>query len=186
MTALRSFAPWIAFAAASAVADWRLAAIVALAISLANAAGRRRDNADPDDLATAATVFFAALAIVSVADPGSSVQQYIPALAPAALCAGAGLSVLRGRPFTIPFAKRSTPPELWDQPRFYAANVAISMIWIVSFAVSALALGVIRATAPDATGLLIEAQILGFVVPMRCTALYRRRLRARYEIVAAA
>jgi len=185
MSALRSFAPWMGFTVVSVVADWRLAAAVALVISLAGAVSRRRQAAAPDDLANAATLFFGALAIVSILDPGSSLQHYIPALAPAALCAGAGLSIVRGRPFTIPFAQRSTPPELWDQPRFYAANVTISMIWVISFAVSALALGIIRAAAPDATGLLIEAEILAFVVPMRCTAFYRRRLRTRYATAVA-
>ncbi len=92
-------------------------------------------------------MFFAALTIVSIANPNSGLQHYIPALAPAALGTGAGLSILRGRPFTIPFAKRSTPPELWDQPRFYAANVTISMIWTVSFAVTAAVLATVLATA---------------------------------------
>jgi len=64
--------------------------------------------------------------------------------------------------------------------------VTISMIWGVSFGVSAIALGLIQATAPNATGLLIEAEVLAFVVPMRCTAFYRRRLRARYAAVVAA
>lgn len=186
MSALRSFAPWIAFTIASAIADWRLAAALALCVSLAGAVARRRENAEPDDLANAATVFFAALTIVSVGQPHSGLQDYIPALAPAALGIGAGLSILRGRPFTIPFAKRSTPPELWDQPRFHAANVTISMIWVISFVVTATVLATVLATAAHPAGLVIETEILAFVVPMRCTAFYRRRLRARYAALAAA
>ena len=145
MSALRSFAPWIAFTIISAIADWRLAAALALCISLAVAVARRQEDTEPNDLANATTVFFATLTIVSIANPSSGLQHYIPALAPAALGTGAGLSILRGRPFTIPFAKRSTPPELWDQPRFYAANVTISMIWTISFAVTAALLATVLA-----------------------------------------
>ena len=138
MSALRSFAPWIAFTAV--IGHRRLAsrcrARRCASRSPAPSPAASQD-AEPDDLANATTVFFAALTIVSVANPNSGLQQYVPALAPAALGIGAGLSILRGRPFTIPFAKRSTPPELWDQPRFYAANVTISMIWTVSFALTA-------------------------------------------------
>jgi hypothetical protein len=186
MSALRSFAPWIAFTITSAIADWRLAAALALCISLAGAVARRRQVAEPDDLANATTVFFAALTLVSIAHPSSGLQHYIPALAPAALSIGAGLSILRGRPFTIPFAKRSTPAELWDQPRFYTANVTISMIWTVSFALTAALLTTVLATAAHPAGLVVEIEILAFVVPMRCTAFYRRRLRARYAALATA
>ncbi len=186
MSALRSFAPWIAFTAASAIADWRLAAALALCISLAGAVARRHDDTEPNDLANATTMFFAALTIISIANPDSGLQHYIPALAPAALGIGAGLSILRGRPFTIPFAKRSTPPELWDQPRFYAANITISMIWTVSFVLTAIVLATVLATAAHPTGLVVEIEILAFVVPMRCTAFYRRHLRARYAALATA
>ena len=51
------------------------------------------------------------------------------------------------QPFTIPFATRSTPPELWDQPRFYTANATISMIWTVSFVATAAVLATVLATA---------------------------------------
>ena len=186
MSALRSFALRIAFTITSAIADWRLAAALALCISLAGAVARRQQDTEPNDLANATTVFFAALTIVSIANPGSGLQRYVPALAPAALGIGAGLSILRARPFTVPFAKRSTPAELWDQPRFYTANVTISMIWTVSFAVTAAVLATVLATAAHPAGIVIETEILAFVVPMRFTALYRRRLRARYAAVAAA
>jgi len=186
MSALRSFAPWIAFTITSAIADWRLAAALALCISLAGAVARRHEDTEANDLANATTVFFAVLTIVSITSPSSGLQHYVPALAPAALGIGAGLSIVRGRPFTIPFAKRSTPPELWDQPRFHAANVTISMIWTVSFAVTAAVLATVLATATHPTGLVIETEVLAFVVPMRCTAFYRRRLRARYAALATA
>ena len=186
MSALRSFAPWVAFTIASAIADWRPATALALCISLAGAVARRDEDDEPNDLGSATTVFFAALTIVSIADPSSGLQHYVPALAPAALGIGAGLSILRGRPFTIPFAKRSTPPEFWDQPRFYAANVTISMIWTVSFALTASILATVLATAAHPAGLVLETEILAFVVPMRCTAFYRRRLRARFATLATA
>ena len=180
MSNARSLAPWFVFSVASAVGDWRLAANAALVVAVVNALARRRRGSAPDDLAASGMAFFAALAIASSVSPDSHLQHFVPALAPAALGLGAAMSILRGRPFTIPFAKRSTPPELWDQPRFYAANVTITLIWTVSFFVTALALALALSPAAHGSGLVVELEVLGFVVPMRCTAFYRRRLQARY------
>ena len=181
MSNLRTAAPWIAFTAGSAVADWRVGASLALAIAVAAAIGRRRSG-ERDDLATASLVFFVCVTAVSIADPSSAVHHDLPALAPAALGLGAAVSILRGRPFTIPYAKRSTPAELWDQPRFHHANVVISTLWAVSFIVTAAALFTLLAVGGHA-GLIIEVEVAGVLVPVRLTALYRRRLRARFASV---
>jgi hypothetical protein len=181
MSSMRNFAPWIAFSAASVVADWGTAATIALGAAALSAVDRRRRHAERDDLAVVTLAFFSVLAAVAAIAPSSPVHTYIPALSPAVLGLGAGMSILRGRPFTIPYAKRSTPPELWDQPRFYDANVTITLIWTVCFFAAAVAIAAILARAAHPAGLVVEAEVLGFVVPMRCTAWYRRRLRARYD-----
>lgn len=184
MSSLRNFAPWIAFGVVSTVADWRFAGAVALVLAVAGAVERHRSGADPDDLANAAVVLFAALTAVGMIDPTSPVHSYIPALSVGAIGIGAAASIIRGRPFTIAFAKRSTSPDAWSHPRFHAANVTISAVWTASFFATAAALAVARVAAPHATGLIIEIQVLGFVVPMRFTALYRRRLRTRFAAAA--
>jgi hypothetical protein len=186
MSTLRNFAPWIAFTVASVVVDWRTAATVALATATVAALDRRRRHVERDELAVATLAYFTGLTVLAAVAPGSSVHTYIPAMSPAVLGVGAGLSILRRQPFTIPFAKRSTPPELWNQPRFYSANVTISSIWTFSFFAAALAIGAILIIATHPAVLVVEAEILAFIIPMRCTAWYRRRLRARYAALSAA
>jgi hypothetical protein len=186
MKDLRNFAPWIAFAVASLIADWRTAATIALATATVAALDRRHHHAAPDDLAAAGLAYFTGLTVVAAVAPGSPVHTYIPALSPAALAVGAVLSIIRGRPFTMPFAKRSTPEELWGQPRFYDANVTISLIWTLSFAAAALAIASIVTISANPAPLVVAIQALGFIIPMRCTSWYRRQLRARYATLSPA
>jgi len=125
---------------------------------------------------------FAFLTAVGAIGPQSSVHHYVPAMAPAALSAGAVMSIVRGQPFTIAIAKRYTPPERWHEPRFYRANIWISTMWAISFLATAIALAVLLTTASHPATWVIVLEVLGFVVPMRCTAVYRSRLRAREAI----
>ena len=186
MKDLRNFAPWIAFAVASLVADWRTAATIALATATVAALDRRHQHGERDDLAAAGLAYFTGLTIAAAIAPASPVHTYIPALSPAVLALGAGLSILRGRPFTIPFAKRSTPPELWDQPRFYDANITISLIWVISFATAAIAIASILTVAAHPAPLVVAIQALAFIIPMRGTAWYRSHLRNRYAALSPA
>jgi hypothetical protein len=186
MKDLRNFAPWIAFAVVSMVADWRAAATIALATATVAALDRRHHHEARDDLAAAGLVYFTGLTVVAAVAPASPVHAYIAALSPAALAVGAALSIIRGRPFTIPFAKRSTPPELWDQPRFYDANVTISLIWTLSFAAAAVAIASVVIMSANPAPLVVAIQALGFIIPMRCTAWYRRQLQARYTTLSPA
>jgi hypothetical protein len=182
MSNVRNLAPWAVFAVASALADWRIAAPAALAMCVANAVARRHEGAETDEIAVAAMAFFGAMTILSGADPTSPVREYVPALTSAAIGAGMLASVLRGNPFTLPFAKRSTPSTTWDDPRFLHANIVISSVWACSVLSIAALVSVLHATEPRAVIAAVAVQVVGFVVPMRFTKLYRGRLRARFAM----
>ena len=70
MSQLRSFAPWIAYPAASALFGWQAGAAVALGFCIV---GLARDGraAATDTFRMAALVFFAALSAVAYADPAT-------------------------------------------------------------------------------------------------------------------
>jgi hypothetical protein len=45
-------------------------------------------------------------------------------------------SLLVGAPFSLQYARESTPPEHWSHPQFLAANRTISLVWSVAFTVN--------------------------------------------------
>lgn len=186
MSYLRSFAPWITYAAVSSVLDWRAAAAIALVVAIRATRRDRLEHGDVDDLTRATGWFFAGLTALSLFDPTSPLHRFTPALSLATLGIAATWSLLRGEPFTMTLAKRAAPPEVWDEPLFIDANVRITTAWACSFLVTATACAGLLAVAPSATPVWIAIEALGFIIPMRFTVHARQRARARFAAATAA
>jgi all-trans-retinol 13,14-reductase len=130
-----SFSPWLVFLPASRLlplpAAACLAAAAALAV-LARAARRRHAHL----LDVAGLCYFAVLGLAqTIAHPAhteiwSRYAQLGSHLVLTALIFG---SILAGHPFTEPYARDSTPPELWHTRQFRNANRRISAIWGLAF-----------------------------------------------------
>lgn len=45
-------------------------------------------------------------------------------------------TVLNKKPFTLEYAKETTPKESWSSPYFYRVNVILSLVWFFYFALS--------------------------------------------------
>jgi hypothetical protein len=178
MRQLRGFLPWITYSAAAALLDWRFALVGALVVAVAALVTSRR-TASTDMFTVAAVVFFAGLTVVAVVAPASGVHRYVGALTPAALAVAALVSIAIGQPFTMPFAKRVAPVEVWDTPMFLHINVVLSAVWATSFAAMAAVIAAVLALHPEAVGIIITAQVLGFVIPMRISRWYPASIRAR-------
>jgi hypothetical protein len=180
---LRGFLPWIAYPVAAALADWRVAALAALALGVAALATSRR-AAGADVFTVAAVAFFAALTAVACVDPTSGVHRYVGALTPATLGVAALVSIAVRQPFTIPFAKRVAPAEFWGTPMFMHINVVLSAVWATSFVAMAVVIAAVLALHPQAGGVIVAAQIAGFVIPMRICRRYPASVRARAALAA--
>jgi len=181
MSQVRNFAPWIVYPAASALFGWQVGAAMALGFCVV---GLARDGraAATDAFRIAALVFFATLSAVAYADPATALHRYVPALIPATLAVAAAVSILVARPFTVAFAKRVAPREFWDTPLFARINVVLTAVWATSFAVTAAIIAITLTVAPHSVGIMLGAQIAGFVVPMRITRWYPAQARARYAV----
>ena len=111
MSYLRSFAPWLVFAAVSA-ADWRFGALAGFLAATATTLYARRRGQPLDglllDISSAA--FFSVLAVVGFVDPRSPVAGWSAALSLAWLGLTAWISLAVRRPFTLGIARQSTPP----------------------------------------------------------------------------
>jgi hypothetical protein len=183
MSQLRSFAPWIAYPAASVLFGWQAGAAVALGFCIV---GLARDGraAATDTFRMAALVLFGTLTALAFVDTATVLHRYVPALIPATLAVAAAVSIVVARPFTVAFAKRVSPRECWDTPLFVHINVVLTGVWATSFAITAAIIAITLTVAPHGVGVvLLGAQVAGFVVPMRITRWYPAQARARYAAV---
>jgi hypothetical protein len=175
---LKSFAPWIAYAAGSAIGDWRYGAAAGLATGVVVLVQQQRGHG-VELLTAVTTVLFAAVLPIAVANPGAGIHQYMAALSLGTLGAAATASLLVRKPFTLVIARQSTPAELWDNPLFYRVNAVITSVWAVSFVATALVCAALAHQYPDVIPLWVAAQIIGFAIPARFTRTYPDRVRAR-------
>ena len=175
---LKSFAPWIAFAAGATIGDWRYGAAAGLATGVVVLVQQRRGHG-VELLTAVTTAFFAVTLPIAVTNSDVGMRQYMAALSLGTLGAAATASLLARKPFTEAIARQSTPPELWDNPLFLRVNAVITSVWAASFAVTAVVCAALAHQYPDVVPLWVIAQVIGFVVPARFTRTYPDRVRAR-------
>ncbi|WP_043265273.1 hypothetical protein [Streptomyces sp. CT34] len=181
MNYLRGFIPWLVLAGVSP-AGWQWGALAGLAASavlliLDRAAGL---SLEVRPLEYGTIVYFAGLAILAFARPDSDLKTYSSALSMGWLALIAWVSIAVRRPFTLAIARRMTPPEVWRVPLFHRVNVVITIAWALSFTATAIAQVAIAAYGMSAI-FSILVQIASFVLPVRFTATYPERARARFR-----
>lgn len=175
MSYLRSFLPWIFYAAisgasASAV-QWAALTALVVAVFVIGYQIRAGSAYDALILEIGSAVFFIVMAALAFAAPRSTLVGYSSALASAALAVIAWGSLALRRPFTLGIAKQTTPSEFWDEPLFMRINVIITVVWAVSFTVAA-AILVVLVHAGGATIFRGVVQVVTVVIPLVFTIRY--------------
>jgi len=132
--------PWILYFALP-YAGRPVTAVVAgfVAASCATAYARARGaNVKLVDWTTLA--FFALGTIASVARGSTAAMfsHYNFVLLWILFAAMAWISILAGKPFTLQFARESTPREFWSTALFHHANVLITLAWAAAFSLNLL------------------------------------------------
>ncbi|WP_326619621.1 hypothetical protein OG863_20045 [Streptomyces decoyicus] len=180
MNYLRNFIPWLAFAGVSSV-GWQWGALAGLAISVALLVADRAAGLSLDYrlLEYGTIVYFTALGVLAFTRPDSGLQLYGSALSMGWLALIAWVSIAVRRPFTMAIARRMAPPEVWHTPLFRRINVVLTSVWAASFTLTAIAQTVVSAYEVNVI-FSIVIQIAGFVLPVRFTAAYPERARARF------
>ncbi|UKY51508.1 hypothetical protein [Streptomyces inhibens] len=181
MSYLRGFIPWLVFAGVSS-AGWQWGALAGLAISVALLFADRAAGLSLDYrlLEYGTIVFFAALGVLAFARPDSGIKLYSSTLSMGWLALIAWVSIAVRRPFTMAIARRMAPPEVWHTPLFRRINVVLTSAWALSFTLTAIAQAVVSAYELNVV-FSILIQIAGFVLPIRFTAAYPERARARFQ-----
>ncbi|MEU1668075.1 hypothetical protein ABZ547_31770 [Streptomyces sparsogenes] len=180
MNYLRTFLPWIVFAALPS-GSWQWGASAALVVAVALIVGQVRAGVGLDALIIelGSAVFFAVLAVVAFADHDSGVHDYSAALSSGTLAVIAGVSLAIGKPFTLGIAKRTTPREVWGLRPFVRTNVVITAVWTAAFALTALALAFEAQSGHGHSTPATLVQVAGFAVPMVFTVRYVAHVQAR-------
>lgn len=137
---LAGIAPWILMGIINGPGRFEEAASVALALSLLTLwVGARRGV--PVHLLEAFTVaYFGVLAVLGLVASERAIewlQLWAGALSSVALATFAIVTLLIRRPFTLAYAKDTTPQEHWDSPLFLRINYVISAAWAAAFLFSA-------------------------------------------------
>jgi hypothetical protein len=134
-------APWVLMGVVSGPGRFEEAASAALGLALLTLwVGSRRGV--PVHLLEAFTVvYFGVLAVLGLIASERTIEWlelWAGELSNIALAAFAIVTLLIRRPFTLAYAKDTTPREHWDSPLFLRINYMISAVWAAAFLVSAI------------------------------------------------
>jgi hypothetical protein len=135
------FAPWILMAVVEGPGRVVLAACLAGALAVALTAGGAALGLRPKLLDITGIGYFAALAVAAaVAGPGTSqwLGTWSGELSSVVIAVIVGLSLAARRPFTLAYARESTPREYWHTPQFLRINYVITAAWGAVFLIDAL------------------------------------------------
>jgi hypothetical protein len=153
--------PWIMFGVAQ---EWRpvWAAPLALVVFVL-LYWRSRLTLPPLDAGIG--LYFLLYSIISLTGLAQKMPpRLLIALCPAVLALTAALSVILGRPFTLAYARRYAPEHIRERHSFFQANQIITLLWVVGFATTAIAIGTLPAEGKPAQATLIFISVMGLTV----------------------
>ncbi len=134
--------PWIVMALLAGPGRFEESVSTALGLSILfiYLSHRRGGSFKPLELFDVA--YFGTLAVIGLLASDNLItwlEKWSGEMSSLALVAFAFGSLLVRNPFTLPYAKETTPEEYWDSPLFLRVNRIITLVWALSFTVSAAA-----------------------------------------------
>ncbi len=138
---IAGIAPWVLLSVLSGPGRFEEAASAALGLTLFTLWVGWRRGVPVHMIEVFGAMFFLVLSILGlVASDGviSWLEVWAGELSSLALAAFAVVTLLIRRPFTLAYAKDTTPEEYWDTPLFRQINYAITGAWAGAFTFSAI------------------------------------------------
>ena len=148
---IAGLAPWIVMSLLSGPGRFEESVSTALGLSILFIYLRLRRGGSLKALEVFEVAYFGTLAIVGLLASDNLIswlEKWSGEMSSLALAAFTFGSLLVGNPFTLPYAKETTPREYWDSPVFLRVNRVITLVWALAFTVAAAA-GVYGNTALD-------------------------------------
>ena len=137
---ISGIAPWILLSVVGSPGHYEAAIAIAFGFSfLILWAGHRRGDS-LHSLTVFGVGFFGVLLVVRVL-VGANIETWLSTwtgeMSNIALTVFAVGTLVVRRPFTLSYAKETTPEEFWDAPGFRRINFIVSAVWAAAFALSA-------------------------------------------------
>jgi hypothetical protein len=135
-------APWVLMGVVSGPGRFEEAASSALGLALLTLWVGSRRGVPVHLLEVFTVVYFGVLAVLGLVTSDAAIdwlELWAGELSNVALAAFAIVTLLIRKPFTLAYARDTTPREHWDDPLFLRINYAISAVWAGAFVVSAIA-----------------------------------------------
>jgi hypothetical protein len=135
-------APWIVMSLLSGPGRFEESVSTALGLSILLIYLRLRRGGSLKPLEVFEVAYFGSLALIGLLasdDLTRWLEKWSGEVSSLALAAFTLASLLVGNPFTLPYAKETTPREHWDSPIFLSINRVISLVWALAFTVAAAA-----------------------------------------------
>jgi len=135
-------APWIVMSLLSGPGRFEESVSTALGLSILFIYFRLRRGSSLKALEVFEVVYFGTLAIIGVLASDTLImwlEKWSGEMSSLALAAFTFGSLLVGNPFTLAYAKETTPREYWDSPVFLRINRVITLVWALAFTVAAAA-----------------------------------------------
>ena len=139
---LAGLAPWIAMSLLSGPGRFEESVSTALGLSILFIYLRLRRGSTLKPLEVFEVVYFGSLAVIGLLASGDLIrwlEKWSGEMSSLALAAFTFGSLLVGNPFTLAYAKETTPREYWDSPVFLRINRVITLVWALAFTVAAAA-----------------------------------------------
>ncbi|BBY49934.1 hypothetical protein MARA_34020 [Mycolicibacterium arabiense] len=134
-------APWILLSVLSGPGRFEEAASAALGLSLLTLWVGWRRAIPVHLLEVFGVAFFGVMAGLGLVASDGMIQwleSWAGEVSNVALAGFAIITLLIKRPFTVAYAKDTTPEEYWDTAQFLKVNYAISAVWAAAFTFSAI------------------------------------------------
>ncbi|AWK75705.1 hypothetical protein CBI38_20525 [Rhodococcus oxybenzonivorans] len=131
--------PWIVMSLLSGPGRFEESVAAALALSILFLFLSHRRGGALKPLEVFDIVYFGCLAAIGLFASDTVItwlETWSGEMSSLALVVFAFGSLLLRNPFTLPYAKETTPEEYWSSPLFLAINQRITLVWALSFTVS--------------------------------------------------
>jgi signal transduction histidine kinase len=96
------------------------------------------------------------------------------------------ISLAIGKPFTLQYARETVPASMWNEPRFIAANRAITAVWAVAIAMMVAADAAAQFVPSIPIWVDVAVSVIAFGSAMVFTTAYPAALRRRAAHAASA
>jgi hypothetical protein len=123
------FVPWIVYWILVGNVPFLAAVLAGLALAVVINASSLLRRQPLMVLEAGTAVVFAVFVIMALTLSDDFLERWLQPLGNAGLFAIVLISILIGKPFTLQYARRSTPPEQWDEPGFVYVCRLLAWLW---------------------------------------------------------